>query len=193
MDSAPRIRSVGTVSHLERPSAPRGRSGSGELVWKHRIDRIAAAVLIVLVSPLIAALALAAKLSSGGPVLVRDRRVTREGGSFDLLAFRPLPRLERWPIDRLPELFNVVKGEMSFVGPRPERPEFVELFGEHLRRYEQPRHVRPGVTGWAQMRGLDGPAPLAERVRWDDFYVENWSLWLDLRILALTFRGALRG
>ena len=79
---------------------------------------------------------------------------------------------------------NVVRGEMSFVGPRPERPEFVELFGGNLRRADQPRRVRPGITGWSQLKGLTGRAPLAERVRWDDWYVENWSLWLDVKIAA---------
>lgn len=163
-----------------------------ELVWKHRIDRVAAAFLVVLLTPLLVAVALIVKIAGGGPVLVRERRLSRQGGSFDMLGFRPLPFLRRWPVDQLPQLFNILKGEMSFVGPRPERPEFVELFGENLRRHDQPRRVKPGVTGWAQMRGLEKHAPLAERVRWDDLYVENWSLRLDAKIVALTVWGVLR-
>ena len=171
----------------ERPEPAR------ELRWKHRIDRLAAAFLIVLLAPLLAGIALVVKVAAGGPVLVRKRRVTRQGGSFDMLGFRPLPFLQRWPVDALPQLFNILRGQMSFVGPRPERPEFVELFGENLRRYDQPRHVKPGLTGWAQVRGLEGHAPLAERVRWDDLYVENWSLGLDARIVGLTLWRVLRG
>lgn len=178
------------------PPAPAASAHAGdarELVWKHRLDRVAAALLIVLTAPLLVAIALAVRLSSPGPVLVRERRLTREGRSFDMLGFGPLPLLARWPVDHLPQLLNVLRGEMSFVGPRPERPEFVELFGENLRRYDEPRRVRPGITGWAQVRALEGPAPLAERVRWDDLYVENWSPWLDVKIVALTLRGVLAG
>jgi lipopolysaccharide/colanic/teichoic acid biosynthesis glycosyltransferase len=162
------------------------------LLWKHRLDRGAAALLLLLAAPLLGLAAVAVKLSSPGPVLARERRVGRDGRSFELFAFRATPVLRRWSVDRLPQLLNVLKGEMSFVGPRPERPEFVELFGENLRRHDQPRRVRPGLTGWAQVRGLHGRAPLAERVRWDDWYVENWSLRLDLTILLMTLRGVCR-
>jgi lipopolysaccharide/colanic/teichoic acid biosynthesis glycosyltransferase len=124
-------------------------------------------------------------------VLARERRIGRDGRSFEMLVFRA-PALDRWSIDQLPQLLNILKGEMSFVGPRPERPEFVELFGENLRRHEQPRRVKPGLTGWAQVRGLHGRAPLAERVRWDDWYVDNWSLRLDLKIVLMTLRGVCR-
>ena len=192
MDSVRRTDPVGTISPAESRSATRDQDPARELVWKHRIDRVAAAFLIVLLAPLLIAVAATVKIAGGGPVLVRERRVTRQGGSFDMLGFRPLPFLRRWPVDQLPQLFNILKGDMSFVGPRPERPEFVELFGENLRRYDQPRRVKPGVTGWAQMRGLEGHAPLAERVRWDDLYVENWSLRLDAKIVALTLWGVLR-
>ena len=192
MDSARRTHSAGTIAPLEqRPETPRPEPAR-DLRWKHRIDRVAAAFLIALLAPLLLAVALVVKVAAGGPVLIRERRVTRQGGSFDMLGFRPLPFLQRWPVDSLPQLFNILKGEMSFVGPRPERPEFVELFGENLRRYDQPRHVKPGVTGWAQLRGLEGNAPLAERVRWDDLYVENWSLRLDARIVAQTVWRVLR-
>ena len=142
--------------------------------------------------PLFLVAALVVKLSSSGPVLVRERRIARDGRSFRMLAFGDVPVLRRWSIDQLPQLVNVLRGEMSFVGPRPERPEFVELFGANLRRHDQPRRVRPGITGWSQLQELRGHAPLAERVRWDDWYVENWSLRLDLKIVLMTIRDVCR-
>jgi lipopolysaccharide/colanic/teichoic acid biosynthesis glycosyltransferase len=168
------------------PLSERGVRAERGLLLKHATDRAAAAVLIVLVLPVLVLLAGCLKLTARGPVLVRERRIDRQGRSFHLLGFRRLPVFAGSPVERLPELFNVLKGELSFVGPRPERPEFVELFGENLRRYDQPRRVRPGITGWEQLRGLQGDVPLAERVRWDDFYVENWSLRLDARIVLMT-------
>jgi lipopolysaccharide/colanic/teichoic acid biosynthesis glycosyltransferase len=141
----------------------------------------------------LAVAAIVAKLSSAEKVLVRDRRIDRDGRSFQLLTFPPLPVLRRWSIDRLPQLFNIVRGEMSFVGPRPERPEFVELFGANLRRHDQPRRVRPGITGWSQLQELSGSAPLADRLQWDDWYVQNWSLRLDLKIVLMTVRDVWRG
>jgi len=168
---------------------PRERS----LRLKHSLDRVGAAVAIVLSVPLLLIAALYVKRSGAERVLVRERRIDRDGRSFHLLAFPPLPVLRRWSINQLPQLFNILRGKMSFVGPRPERPEFVELFGANLRRHDQPRRVRPGVTGWSQVQGLTGDAPLAERVRWDDWYVENWSLRLDARILFLTVRDVCRG
>jgi lipopolysaccharide/colanic/teichoic acid biosynthesis glycosyltransferase len=192
MDSMHRTDSVATITPPEDRTALRGPDPARELHWKHRIDRLAAAFLIVLLSPLLLAVALAVKVATGGPVLVRERRLTRQGGSFEMLGFSPVAFLRRWPVDQLPQLFNVLKGEMSFVGPRPERPEFVEIFGENLRRYEQPRRVKPGITGWAQVRALEGHAPLAERVRWDEVYVESWSLGLDAKIIAMTLWRVLR-
>jgi lipopolysaccharide/colanic/teichoic acid biosynthesis glycosyltransferase len=168
---------------------PRARS----FALKHGLDRVGAVVALVVVAPVLLVAALVVKLSAGGPVLVRDRRIARDGRSFEMLAFPPLPLLRRWSIDQLPQLVNVLRGEMSFVGPRPERPEFVELFGGNLRRHDQPRRVRPGITGWSQVRGLAGHAPLAERVRWDDWYVQNWSLWLDVKIVLMTVRDVCLG
>jgi lipopolysaccharide/colanic/teichoic acid biosynthesis glycosyltransferase len=94
--------------------------------------------------------------------------------------------LRRTSIDELPQLFNVVRGEMSIVGPRPERPEYVPFFEEHVYRYGERHRVKAGITGWAQVNGLRGKTSLADRVEWDNFYIENWSLWLDIKILLLT-------
>ncbi|MGY4711583.1 sugar transferase [Mycolicibacterium sp. CBM1] len=96
-------------------------------------------------------------------------------------------------LDELPQLINVVKGEMSLVGPRPERPEFVELFETQIRRYGERHRVKAGLTGWAQVHGLRGQTSIADRAEWDNYYVENWSLSLDFKILAMTVLAVLRG
>jgi exopolysaccharide biosynthesis polyprenyl glycosylphosphotransferase len=94
--------------------------------------------------------------------------------------------MRRTSLDELPQLFNVLKGEMSLVGPRPERAEFVNLFGEHISRYDDRHRVKSGITGWAQVNGLRGRTSLRDRVEWDNYYIENWSLGLDLKILIMT-------
>jgi lipopolysaccharide/colanic/teichoic acid biosynthesis glycosyltransferase len=95
--------------------------------------------------------------------------------------------LRNTSLDELPQLFNVLRGEMSLIGPRPERPEFVDLFGERIDRYEDRHRVKSGITGWAQVNGLRGKTSLRDRIEWDNYYIENWSLWLDLKILLRTF------
>jgi exopolysaccharide biosynthesis polyprenyl glycosylphosphotransferase len=105
----------------------------------------------------------------------------------------PIGRLlRRFSLDELPQLLNVLRGEMSLIGPRPERPEFVELFHQDINRYDDRHRVKSGITGWAQVHGLRGQTSLAERVEWDNYYIAHWSLGLDLRILALTFIALLR-
>jgi exopolysaccharide biosynthesis polyprenyl glycosylphosphotransferase len=94
--------------------------------------------------------------------------------------------MRRTSLDELPQLFNVLKGDMSVVGPRPERPEFVELFEQSINRYVDRHRVKAGITGWAQVHGLRGKTSLADRIEWDNYYIENWSLWLDLKILIMT-------
>jgi exopolysaccharide biosynthesis polyprenyl glycosylphosphotransferase len=197
-----------------------------QFALKHIFDRLFAALLLVLLWPLIACLALAVRLSSPGPVLFRQRRMGRDDKVFDLYKFRSMrlgPEgdftendavafdvllrvdtapggvegddrrtlvgriLRRSSLDELPQLFNVLRGDMSIIGPRPERPEFVELFREDVTRYEDRHRVKAGITGWAQVHGLRGQTSLAERVEWDNYYIANWSLGLDLKIIALTF------
>ncbi|MGI8805766.1 MAG: exopolysaccharide biosynthesis polyprenyl glycosylphosphotransferase [Thermoleophilaceae bacterium] len=103
------------------------------------------------------------------------------------LRLTPIGRfIRRTSIDELPQLWNVLQGDMTLVGPRPERPEFVELFGQSIRRYDDRHRVKSGITGWAQVHGLRGQTSLADRVEWDNYYIENWSLWLDVKILVMT-------
>jgi exopolysaccharide biosynthesis polyprenyl glycosylphosphotransferase len=197
-----------------------------QFAFKHALDTVLALALLILLSPMILAAALAVRLTSPGPVLFRQRRVGRDGKLFDLYKFRsmrvpqgqvaleaqgvtavdfllagdtapggvegedrrtPIGRfLRSTSIDELPQLFNVLRGEMSLVGPRPERPEFVELFEQDIVRYGDRHRVKSGITGWAQVHGLRGQTSLAERVEWDNYYIANWSPGLDLRILAMT-------
>ena len=192
-----------------------------QFALKHAGDRVMAAVLILMLAPLLLAATAAVRISSPGPIFFRQRRVGRDGRPFDLLKFRSMrpsePRspgdnvrvllpedtapggvegvdrrtaigklLRRTSIDELPQLFNVLRGEMSIVGPRPERPEFVELFERRVSRYDDRHRVRAGITGWAQVHGLRGKTSLSDRIEWDNYYIENWSLWLDLKILLLT-------
>ena len=100
--------------------------------------------------------------------------------------------LRRTSLDELPQLLNVLEGEMSLIGPRPERPEFVELFKQDIVRYGDRHRVKSGITGWAQVHGLRGQTSLAERVEWDNYYIANWSLGLDVKILALTIVALFR-
>ena len=190
---------------------------------KHISDRIVAASLLLVLSPLLACLALAVRLSSPGPVLFRQRRLGRDGREFQMLKFRSMSAadelapeampdnvvalrgdlgpggaegpdrrtrvgtlMRRTSLDELPQLINVLRGEMSLIGPRPERPEFVDVFGARIARYTDRHRVKSGITGWAQVHRLRGETSLRDRVEWDNYYIENWSLWLDLKILLLT-------
>ena len=197
---------------------------------KHGLDRVAAALGLLVLSPLLIAVALAVRSSSPGPVFFRQRRIGRDGRDFEMLKFRsmregPEPgEPESGPvelaelasdtapggiegadrrtsvgsfmrvtsIDELPQLFNVFAGQMSLVGPRPERPEFVELFGQSVERYDDRHRVRSGITGWAQVHGLRGKTSVSDRIEWDNYYIENWSLSLDLKILLMTLAAVLR-
>jgi exopolysaccharide biosynthesis polyprenyl glycosylphosphotransferase len=215
-----RFEAVGTLPVVGiRSVDPQG----WQFAVKHLLDRVLAAIALLLLAPLLALTALAIKLGSPGPVLFRQRRVGRDGRAFDMLKFRSMemPRsstgipdpapgvapggvegddrrtslgrfMRRHSIDELPQLFNVLKGDMSLVGPRPERPEFAAMFAETLPRYEDRHRVKSGITGWAQVNGLRGQTSLADRINWDNYYIQNWSLDLDAKILLLTFAAIFR-
>jgi putative colanic acid biosysnthesis UDP-glucose lipid carrier transferase len=179
-------------------------------------DFLFASVLLVLFSPLMLLIALAIKVTSPGPVLFRQDRVTWNGQHFSMLKFRSMPVdaeagtgpvwskpgeqratrvgtfLRRTSLDELPQFINVLRGEMSLVGPRPERPEFVERFRQEIPGYMQKHLVKAGITGWAQVNDLRGNTSLRERIQYDLYYIENWSIWFDLRIMALTLTHLVR-
>ena len=183
---------------------------------KRVIDVVVAVVALVLLSPFLALLAAAVLLESGRPVLFRQARIGRNSSTFDVLKFRSMrpvdegesqnrwsiagdPRvgpvgrvLRRTSLDELPQLWNIVRGDMSLVGPRPERPTFVSEFSLAHDRYWARHRVPAGLTGLAQVNGLRGDTCIAERVRYDNYYIANWSLWLDLQIVVLTVRELFR-
>jgi len=178
---------------------------------------VALAVLLVFALPMLM-IVLLVKRSSPGPVFYRQRRVGRDGHTFELLKFRTMyvdaegntgpvwarendprctplgGRLRCTSLDELPQLINVLRGEMSLVGPRPERPYFVEKFSRDLPDYPLRHTVLPGLTGWAQVCGWRGNTSIDRRLEHDLYYVRHRSLWLDLKILAITpwvmFRGS---
>lgn len=184
---------------------------------KGAADRTFAALGIVLLSPLLALLAVAVVIDSGRPVLFRQTRVGGGARPIEVFKFRSLrpadenesqtnwnikgdPRmtrlgalLRRSSLDELPQLFNVLRGDMSIVGPRPERPAFVQRFSADHPRYWARHRVPVGLTGWSQVNGLRGDTSISHRARYDNFYIANWSLWLDVRIVLLTLREVVRG
>lgn len=131
----------------------------------------------------------ASEITSGELPLPSEPRV--EAGATGGTAFGSL--LRRSGLDELPQLFNVLRGEMSLVGPRPERRWYAEAFERRVRRYDERHRVKAGITGWAQVHGLRGNTSLADRVEWDNYYIENWSPWLDVKIILLTIRAMFRG
>jgi exopolysaccharide biosynthesis polyprenyl glycosylphosphotransferase len=190
---------------------------------KHALDRSLALAAVVLLSPVLAAIAIAVRTTSPGPALFRQRRVGRDGREFNVLKFRtmmtepvttasfqlgdglapggvegqdrrtPLGRVLRdLSLDELPQFFNVLRGNMSIVGPRPERPEYVVRFARDVARYEDRHRVKSGITGWAQVHGYRGQTSISDRVEWDNYYIQNWSIWLDLRIIFMTIAEIFR-
>lgn len=177
-------------------------------------DYVVSAVLLLLASPLMLLIAIGVKLSSPGPVLYRQRRVGWNGHEFTMYKFRSMPVeaekesgpvwaspvdnratrfgsfLRKTSLDELPQLFNVLQGKMSLIGPRPERPMFVEKYKDEVPHYMKKHLVKAGLTGWAQVHGWRGNTCLHTRIEHDLYYIENWSLWLDIKIIIMTvFRG----
>ncbi len=191
-------------------------SGVDRIV-KRTFDLVATGLGLALLSPLLVLLALLVKLSSRGPIFYRQVRMGRDGREFDMIKFRTMrqdaekqsgpvwttesdPRitavgsfLRRFSLDELPQLWNVLCGDMSLVGPRPERRVFVEEFSTRMPRYFERHRVQSGLTGWAQVHGLRGNTSIEDRTLYDLYYVENWSLRLDIKILLMTMHHVLAG
>ncbi len=183
---------------------------------KRSLDLILVVPAIVIFSPLIILVAILVKISSPGPVIFKQERVGLNRKSFYMYKFRSMkvpdeeredfqwttkddPRKTRFgsfirktSIDELPQFFNILKGEMSLIGPRPERPYFVEKFKEEVPKYMIKHHIRPGMTGWAQVNGYRGNTSLLKRIKYDIYYVENWTLTLDVKIFFRTLINLFR-
>ena len=183
----------------------------GNAFMKRAMDIIGSIVLIILTSPIMLAVAIGVKLSSPGPIIFKQERVGYGKKSFYMYKFRSMrvnaeqstgwttdtdPRktkfgafIRKYSLDELPQFFNVLKGDMSLVGPRPEIPYFVEQFRDQIPKYLLRQQVRPGITGWAQVNGLRGDTSIEERVRFDRWYIQHWSISLDISILIRTLFG----
>lgn len=179
-------------------------------VLKRGMDLIGAILVLGLTSPLFLFIAIAIKLLSPGPVFFRQTRMGLDGRAFEMLKFRSMrldaeretgpvwaeandPRrtligrfLRRTSLDELPQFWNVLKGEMSIVGPRPERPEFIARFRDRLPQYMLRHKMKAGITGWAQVNGWRGNTSLEKRLEYDLYYIEHWSVWFDIKIMFLT-------
>ncbi len=186
-------------------------SNTGNMVIKRAMDIVGSLLGIIIVSPLLLIIAIAVKLSSPGPIIFKQERVGLHNKPFYMYKFRSMeqqtesdekkawtvkndPRvtgigkiIRKTSLDELPQLFNILKGDMSLVGPRPERPLFVEKFKEEIPRYMIKHQVRPGLTGWAQVNGYRGDTSIRKRIEYDLYYIENWTLGFDIKIILLTF------
>ncbi|MGI5962145.1 MAG: undecaprenyl-phosphate glucose phosphotransferase [Lawsonibacter sp.] len=206
MPSNPQVDNVDGVPMINLRRIPLDNVGNAFL--KRAMDICGALVLILLTSPLMLVAAVGVKLSSPGPILFRQERVGLNKKSFFMYKFRSMrvnarettgwstnvdPRktpfgslLRKFSIDELPQFFNVLKGDMSLVGPRPEVPYYVEQFKEDIPRYMVKHQVRPGITGWAQVNGLRGDTSIQKRIEYDLYYIENWTFFFDIKILLMT-------
>ena len=180
-------------------------------MMKRAVDLFGAVVALILFSPIMLVTALLIKVTSPGPLIYKQVRVGLKNKNFEMYKFRSMevqdeksekakwttkddPRvtpvgkfIRKTSIDELPQLFNVLKGNMSLVGPRPERPQFVEKFKEEIPRYMIKHQVRPGLTGWAQVNGYRGDTSIRKRIEYDLYYIENWTLGMDFKIILMTF------
>jgi exopolysaccharide biosynthesis polyprenyl glycosylphosphotransferase len=184
-------------------------------VVKRAFDIAVAGATLLLVSPVIAVCALAVRIEGGPGVIFRQPRIGRDGNEFECLKLRsmrpvdetesatnwsvaddrrvgPVGRfLRRTSLDELPQFWNILRGDMTLVGPRPERPHFVSRFSQEFERYAHRHRVQAGLTGLAQVSGLRGDTSIADRARYDNYYIENWTLWLDIKIMIRTFSEVL--
>ncbi len=181
------------------------------LIFKRIEDLILSSIILAIIFPILVIISIIIKLSSTGPVLYRQTRVGINNTTFTILKFRTMPVniekktgpvwasqndkrttkfgsfLRKTSLDELPQLFNVIKGDMSLVGPRPERPELIDKFKNEIPLYMKKHMVKAGMTGWAQVNGWRGNTDLKKRIEYDIYYIENWSIWFDLKIILLTF------
>jgi exopolysaccharide biosynthesis polyprenyl glycosylphosphotransferase len=181
------------------------------LTVKRVIDMVGSAMTLVILSPVMMLLAVLIKLDSEGPVFFTQERMGLDGKRFMMLKFRSMRAdaeaetgpvwatsddsrrtrlgafIRRRSIDEFPQFINVLLGDMSLVGPRPERPVFVEQFRQSIPRYMDRHREKAGITGWAQINGLRGDTSIIERTKYDLWYIENWSVALDVRIIIRTF------
>ena len=186
------------------------------LTVKRVVDVVISAIVLVFASPLLLLLSVMVKLDSRGPALYWQERMGLDARPFPCFKFRSMkvnaeaetgpvwakhddPRrtriggfLRKYSLDELPQFINVFLGHMSLVGPRPERPMFVEQFRQQVPRYMERHHEKAGITGWAQVNGLRGDTSIWERTKYDLYYIEHWSLWLDFKIMILTLFKFLR-
>jgi Undecaprenyl-phosphate glucose phosphotransferase len=185
-------------------------TNTGNKIVKRLVDIVGSVFAIILFSPIMAVTAIAIKVTSKGPLIFKQERVGLHNKPFKMYKFRSMevqdeseekkgwttkndPRvtkvgriIRRTSIDELPQFFNVLKGDMSLIGPRPERPLFVEKFKEEIPRYMIKHQVRPGITGWAQVNGYRGDSSIKKRIEYDLYYIENWTITFDFKILFLT-------
>ena len=186
------------------------------MIAKRALDVTLSGIALFLLSPIMLACALAVRIETGPGVIFRQTRVGIGGRTFTLMKFRslkpatveesqtqwsishddrvgPVGRfLRRSSLDELPQLINVLKGDMSLVGPRPERPHFVQEFSRSSERYTDRHRVQTGLTGHAQVNNLRGDTSIDDRVRFDNYYIENWSLWGDIKIMFRTIAAVTR-
>ncbi len=207
MTSRVRIKELHGIPFIKIKSVP---LTTWNLILKRSFDVLASALFLILSSPFFALIAVLIKVASKGPLFYRQERVGLDGKTFRLIKFRTMradaekesgpvwahkndPRktkvgafLRRFSLDELPQFLNVIVGDMSIVGPRPERPHFVNQFRKEIPKYLDRHRVKTGMTGWAQVNGLRGNAPIEERTKYDVYYVENWSLVFDVKIILKT-------
>ena len=207
----PTIESIGNTKLVDLRATPLDNIALASV--KRAADVLGSAVLLVVLSPLMIAIAIGVKLSGPGPVLFKQERVGKNKKPFVMLKFRSMRTdidhngwstdsdsrktrfgsfIRKFSLDELPQLLNVFVGQMSLVGPRPELPVYVARFKEEVPLYLVRQQVRPGMTGWAQVNGLRGDTSIEERVDYDIWYIQNWSLGLDLRILLKTAFGGMK-
>ena len=176
---------------------------------KRAEDIVLSIIILTLISPIMLIIAFGVKVTSPGPIFYRQTRVTLHNKEFEMLKFRSMPTnteqngvcwggsksktntkfgqfIRATSLDELPQFLNVLKGDMSVVGPRPERDIFIDKFAQEIPNYNEKHKVKAGITGWAQINGWRGDTSLEKRIEFDLDYIKNWTLWLDIKIIFLT-------